>query len=122
MIRCDPFCQENSPYPCLVRSNKRKYLMTLDSRNLGKLGLEGDAAKAYKTLQVSNPLALDELALHAKIHRDKILGVAKELERAKLIELSSFVICQISDNVMTISKGIQRTSPRLDITRGKLDG
>lgn len=96
--------------------------MTLDSRDYGKLGLEGDAAKAYKTLQISNPLALDELALHAKINRDKILGVAKELERAKLIELSSFVICQISDNVMTISKGIERKSPRLDITRGKLDG
>ncbi|MCZ6614102.1 MAG: hypothetical protein O6762_05445 [Thaumarchaeota archaeon] len=91
--------------------------MTLDSRDFGQLGLKGDTAKAYKTLQASNPLALEELALHAKIDRDKILGVAKELERAKLIELSSFVICQISDNVMTISKGIERKSPRLEITR-----
>lgn len=91
--------------------------MNLNSRDVDKLGLVGDVAKAYHTLQVRNPLSLDELALHAKIHRDEILGVAKELEHAKLIELSSFHICQISDNVMTISKGIQRTRLRLDITR-----
>ncbi len=91
--------------------------MTRDSSDFGQLGLEGDAAKAYQTLQVRNPIALDELALHAKIHRNKILGIAKELERAKLIELSPFVICQISDNVMTISKGLQRKGRRLDITR-----
>jgi len=79
MIHCDPFCQENSPHPCLVRFNERKSLMTLDASDFGKLGLDGDAAKAYKTLQVSNPLALDALALHAKIHRDKILGVVSPL-------------------------------------------
>ncbi len=82
--------------------------MSFDSRKAEELGLEGDAAKAYHTLQRRNPLTLDELAFHANIQRHKILSVAKELERAKLLELSHVVICQISDNVMTISKALQR--------------
>ena len=85
--------------------------MSFDSRDAEKLGLEGDVALAYHTLQRRNPLTLDELAFQANMQRDKILSVANELERAKLLELLHVVIWQISDNVMTISKGIQRKSP-----------
>ncbi len=82
--------------------------MSFNIRDADKVGLEGDAARAYYALQRRNLLTLDELASHANIQRDKILGVAKELERAKLLELSHVVICQITDNVMTISKALQR--------------
>jgi len=82
--------------------------MSFNIRDAEKVGLEGDAARTYYALRRRNPLTLDELAFHANIQRDKILGVAKALERAKLLELSHVVICQITDNVMTISKALQR--------------
>ncbi|MFQ6011238.1 MAG: hypothetical protein ACE5KG_03600 [Nitrososphaerales archaeon] len=78
--------------------------MPFKGPGVGKIRLEGDAAKAYHTVQRHNPVTLDELALQARIPRHKILRVVKELEREKLLELSQVLICQISDNAMTISK------------------